>query len=109
MAKTPTVAFQINDTEQLRVRLNSFKGKDTIMLQKFYKPSEESDRGVDSTGYAFGKAAAIPATPRNAKRLKKAVAQFCDAFLATHGGDEATPKKTKKATPAASEAVEEVE
>jgi len=65
--------IQIDEKNQVRIRLNEWKGEVKVYLQNFFTPGPTSKFPTGPDGYAFGKAVTLP-PERFAEFLDKAYA-----------------------------------
>jgi hypothetical protein len=86
--KVPTVIIPLDKTNQIRIRLTTFKNETKVFIQRFWKPGEDSKYTPEADGYCFGKAATIPV--EKFPSFIKGFATFAKAFV------EAYPETKKK-------------
>ena len=53
-------AIQVDETNQIRIRINEWKGKYKISIQNFFKPGPNSTFPANPDGYAYGKVVSFP-------------------------------------------------
>ena len=51
--------IQIDETNQIRIRLNEWKGEKKVYIQNFFVPGPTSKFHTQPDGYAFGKAVTV--------------------------------------------------
>ena len=93
MANPTTQVVQLNETNQLRIRLNEWKGTTKLYIQGFYTPGENDSRDTDSEGYAPGKAATIPTN--KIEEFHTAWLAFYAQYTNGNGVPKAAAKQTK--------------
>lgn len=81
--------IQIDEKNQIRIRLNEWKGKTNVYIQNFFTPGPNSTFPTQPDGYAFGKAVTMQ-PERFAEFLDKAYT------FAKDNGLIAEPKAKKK-------------
>ena len=94
--KVPTVAINLDESNQIRIRYTVFKGEAKIFIQRFWKPGEGSKYTPEEDGYCFGKAATIPV--KNFPSFCKAFATFANAYFEAYPEKAKKPKKQPKPT-----------
>jgi len=88
MASVKTRVVVLNDTNEIRIRLNEWKGATKVYIQSFFKPGENDNRPVDKRGFAHGKAATLP---------MDCVPEFDTAWNAFYADWKKQAKTSKKA------------